>query len=188
MDRLQTSAGVPDRARLRDAAAPRAGAWLGAPPNKILGSKITNAEIHSRVGRRLGAEITQDGPCPFCFGVIDRYGIHPECCTAGGDKTAGHNDIRNGIYVNSGRGSLQPVLEAKGVLSVLRVAETGVGQGDRRRPADVLLCRACDVQTGSRGRGNPKVALEVGVVCPQAQGHMPVAAAETLGAAEVYVR
>eukprot|EP00973_Karenia_brevis_P023894 3294819-Karenia_brevis.AAC.1 len=50
-DRLKESAGELDRARLNGAAAPRAGAWLGAPPNRILGLKMNNAEIHSRVGR-----------------------------------------------------------------------------------------------------------------------------------------
>eukprot|EP00973_Karenia_brevis_P092086 12410686-Karenia_brevis.AAC.1 len=64
----------------------------------------------------------------------------------------------------------------------------GGGQDDRRRPADVLLCRACDVETEVAGAGNGRVALDVGVVCPQAQGHMVAAASESLGAEEKYVR
>ena len=54
----------------------------------------------------------------------------------------------------------------------------------RERPADVMLVRACDVRTGVDGR----VALAVGVVCPQAASHRASGARESLGAAEDYVR
>eukprot|EP00973_Karenia_brevis_P063324 8802677-Karenia_brevis.AAC.1 len=67
----------------------------------------------------------------------------------------------------------------------------GAGQGEgggRERPADVLLCRAHDVRTGNGQRGNGRVALDVGIVCPQAACHLPNAAEEQLGAAESYVR
>ena len=58
-----------------------------------------------------------------------------------------------------------------------------------RRPADVLLCRAQDIRTGSGGNsGAAKVALDVGIICPQAAGHLGDAAAEPLGAAEAYAR
>eukprot|EP00973_Karenia_brevis_P004740 651340-Karenia_brevis.AAC.1 len=77
---------------------------------------------------------------------------------------------------------MAPISEAKGVLNAIRVPAGRGGQDDCRRPADVLLCRACDVETGVAGVGNGRVALDVGVVCPQAQGHMAAAAAESLGA------
>ena len=66
----------------------------------------------------------------------------------------------------------------------------GDGGGDAgRRPADVLICGAQDIWTGSRGHsGETKVALDVGVVCPEAQGHLGEAAAEVLGAAEAYCK
>ena len=38
------------------------------------------------------------------------------------------------------------------------------------------------------GQGAGRVALDIGIVCPQAASHLPDAAAETLGAAETYVR
>eukprot|EP00973_Karenia_brevis_P000254 35717-Karenia_brevis.AAC.1 len=63
LDRLKDAAGDRDRARLNAAAAPRAGWWLGAPPNKVLGLKMSNAEINSRVGRRLGSAIAEEKPC-----------------------------------------------------------------------------------------------------------------------------
>ena len=62
---------------------------------------LTNAEFRSRMGRRLGHELCEESACPFCFGVMDRFGIHPECCMAGGDKTAGHHIIRNDLYGQS---------------------------------------------------------------------------------------
>eukprot|EP00973_Karenia_brevis_P080274 11135188-Karenia_brevis.AAC.1 len=109
---------------------------------------MNNAQIQSRVGRRLGIAISEERPCPFCFGIMDKWGIHPESCTAGGDKTAGHNDIRNGLYTSSKRAGAAPILEAKGILNTLRVPQDRGGQGDRRRPADVLLCKGCDIDTG----------------------------------------
>ena len=57
----------------------------------------------------------------------------------------------------------------------------------RERPADVLLVRASDIRVGS-GSADGKVALDVGVVCPQARSHLEAAARESLGAAESYVR
>ena len=50
-----------------------------------------------------------------------------------------------------------------------------------------MLCRAQDIDTaGVAGAG--RVALDVGIVCPQAASHLANAAAEPLGAAEEYVR
>ena len=64
-------------------------------------------------------------------------------------------------------------------------AATGRGEDDRRRPADILICSAQDVWTGDRGHsGDAKVALDVGIVCPQAQSHLIEASVEVLGAAE----
>ena len=85
-----------------------------------------------------------------------------------------------------------PVLEANGVLNTLGVeGRGGAGHGGgngRERPADVLLCRAQDVRTGNGQRANGRVALDVGIVCPQAACHLTNAAGQPLGAAESYVR
>ena len=78
-----------------------------------------------------------------------------------------------------------PVLEANGVLNLLGVeGRGGAGHGGssgRERPADVLLCRAQDVHTGNGQRGNGRVALDVGIVCPQVACHISNAAGESLG-------
>eukprot|EP00973_Karenia_brevis_P077768 10806529-Karenia_brevis.AAC.1 len=82
---------------------------------------------------------------------MDRWGIHAESCTGGGDKTYGHHIVRNDLYAQSKRGNTGPVLEASGVLNMLGVGDhRGAGQGEgggRERPADVLLCRAHDIRT-----------------------------------------
>ena len=46
-----------------------------------------------------------------------------------------------------------------------------VGSEIEERPADVLLCRAQDIRTGGTS-GAGKVALDVGIVCPQATCHL----------------
>eukprot|EP00973_Karenia_brevis_P069011 9592682-Karenia_brevis.AAC.1 len=111
-DALREGAGERDKARLNMAAAPRSGLWLGAPPSRALDLLLTNAEVTSRVGRRLGVEICEECPCPFCLGVMDRWGMHSDICTAGGDKTYGHHTVRNDLYVHSRRGGTGPILEA----------------------------------------------------------------------------
>ena len=80
---------------------------------------------------------------------------------------------------------MAPVLEAVRLLTQEGAAPASI---QRRRPADVLLCRAQDIRTGAGGNsGAARVALDVGVVCPQAAGHLQEAAGRVLGAAEAYV-
>ena len=120
---------------------------------------------------------------------------------SGGDKNTGHNVLRDRIYKQAQLGGIRPKLEAAHLLvedGRGTVDDGGGGsQGARgdggedagRRPADVLICGAQDIWTGSRGHsGEAKVALDVGVVCPEAQGHLGEAAAEVLGAAEAYCK
>jgi hypothetical protein len=116
---------------------------------------------------------------------MDKYGAHCESCTAGGDKTVNHNVVRDGLYAHSKRAHTAPRLEACGVSRLLGLEDGSDGQV---RPADVLLCRAQDIRTGVGSAGAGKVALDVGIVCPQAAGHLDNAAREPLGAAEEYVK
>ena len=111
----------------------------------------------------------------------------------GGDKVTTHNYTRDTIYKQAQAANIAPQLEAAGVLAG-EPGESGGAAGEqsgdvRRRPADVLVCRAQDIRTGNGGgRGRAKVALDVGIVCPQAPGHLRDAAAGELGAAEQYCR
>ena len=68
--------------------------------------------------------------------------------------------------------------------SLLGFQQTG---DTRERPADVLLCRAQDSIVGTGG-GAGRVALDIGIICPQATCHLANAAEEKVGAAEAYAR
>ena len=103
---------------------------------------------------------------------------------AGGDKIVNHDIVRDDIYVHAKKAHTAPRLEACGVSRLMGLQDERDGQV---RPADVLLCRAQDVQTGF-GVGAGKVALDVGIICPQAAVHLGNSARESLGAAEEYVK
>jgi len=184
-EEMLAAAGVLDKARLQATAAPKAGSWLEAQPNRGLDTHLSNAEVQYGVGRRLGIALCEEHACPFCMGAVDVYGIHGEACTAGGDKTVNHNVVRGDLYLHAKKGHTAPRLEACGVSRLLGLQDDADG---RVRPADVLLCRAQDIQTGMGPGGAGKVALDVGIICPQAAGHLDNTAGEPLGAAEEYVK
>ena len=103
---------------------------------------------------------------------------------AGGDKTVNHNCVRDDVYMQAKRSHVAPQLEVSGVCGLIGLQDT---VDARQRPADVLLCRAQDIHTGVGG-GNGRVALDIGIICPQAAGHLSQASGESLGAAEAYVK
>jgi len=102
----------------------------------------------------------------------------------GGDKTVNHNEVRDDVYAQAKRSHLAPQLEAMGVSSLLGLEQA---RDTRERPADVLLCRAQDIIVGTGG-GAGRVALDIGIICPQAACHLENAARERVGAAEAYAR
>ena len=106
---------------------------------------------------------------------------------SGGDKTAAHPCVRNRLYIHAKGAGTVPVLEAADVLNVFGIPgqegerATGSNTRSRERPADVLLCNAQDVKVGAAGGAAVgRVALDVGVVCPQAGVHLD-SAQERLG-------
>ena len=119
------------------------------------------------------------------MGTVDRFGGHCESCTSGGDKTVNHNVVRDDLYQHARRAHTAPRLEACGVSRLLGLQDDADG---RVRPADVLLCWAQDIHTGLGPVGAGRVALDVGIICPQALGHLDNSAGEPLGAAEEYVK
>ena len=126
---MRDSAGQLEKGRLEATSASKSGTWLDAPPSKPLDLKLTNPEFRSRGGRRLGQELCEECACPFCFGVMDRWGIHAESCTAGGDKTVGHHIVRNDFYAHAKKGNTVPFLEAAGILITSGIDENRVGAG-----------------------------------------------------------
>jgi hypothetical protein len=114
---------------------------------------------------------------------MDRFGSDCEAYTAVGDKTVNQNVIRGDFHMHTKRTHTAPSLEACSVSRLMGLQDEADGQ---IRPADVLLCRAQDVQTGM-GVVDGKVASEIGIIlCPQAMGHLGSTACEFLGAAEEY--
>ena len=154
LEGMVNRAGLWDKARLQAMSAPRPGSWLEAQPNRALDTHLTNAEVQYGVGRRLGSELCEECPCAFCLGVMDRFGVHCEACTAGGDKTVNHNSVRDDIYIHARRAHTAPRLEACGVSRLLGLDDAG----DRRvRPADVLARSAQHVSTGAGPRSTPEL-------------------------------
>jgi hypothetical protein len=68
---MEDEAGQVDKARLLAVAAPHAGTWLGAASSGALDLLMTNEDIRSRVGRRLGGSIEEEGPC-VCLHAMQR--------------------------------------------------------------------------------------------------------------------
>lgn len=133
MQEMLDRAGLWDKARLQAMGAPRSGSWLDAPPNRALTTQLSNAEVQYGVGRRLGCELCEEGPCPFCVGVMDKWGAHCESCMAGGDKTVNHNVVRDVLYAHARRAHTAPRLEACGVTRLLGLEGGGGGQSSAAR-------------------------------------------------------
>ena len=110
-DELLSKAGQHDRARLLAARAPHAGAWLTVEPSRALDQLLANDVVRGRVGRRLGVQIGEEGPCPFCLQVNDGFGAHAEACMGGGDKVATHNTVRDVIHRQARAAGTRPELE-----------------------------------------------------------------------------
>ena len=91
-DTLISRAGVWDKARLEATAAPHSGCWLDAPPGLAFDTQLSSGEVQHGLARRLGVPLCEEHACPFCFGVVDKWGAHCESCMSGGDKTVNHNN------------------------------------------------------------------------------------------------
>ena len=65
--RLQGGANGWEAARWKAVEAPESGMWLDAPPDRNPGSRMSNAEIRSRVSRRLGRKVCDGGAVSIMF-------------------------------------------------------------------------------------------------------------------------
>ena len=95
--------------------------------------------------------------------------------------------IRHYLFGQAKKGTTAPAVEASRLFNVLGVDEvTGrdshahvtLDATSRERPADVLRCRAHEIHFGAAGSGIGWVALDVGIVCLQAESHRSKAAKE----------
>jgi hypothetical protein len=133
----------------------------------------------------LGVDVCEGGiPCRFCGTVMDFQGRHALSCTAGGDCTLEHNEVRDAFFDFSRRARLQPEREAP---ALLRGVSTVDG---KRRPADVLVCGAAafprTLPDGSQGRRHPRVAFDFAVINALGRGHWQETSHEPGSAAENY--
>ena len=82
-----------ESARLKALQARSAGAFLDGVPSSAGGTLLNGNEFRSRVGRRLGRELCDEGMCPSCGQQMDRFGAHAEGGMCGGDVTRRHNGV-----------------------------------------------------------------------------------------------
>ena len=125
-----------------------AGSWLNAVPSKAIGTHVDPFLFKPMVQRWLRVPLFEgEFYCPFCDGVVDRYGDHCLTCSCGGDRTKRHNLIRNAIFHLCNGSGLNPELERPGLLQPRPLTgslqENGAERdpNTNRRPADVYLPR-----------------------------------------------
>ena len=75
------------------------------------------ASFRITIARRLRLAIQpEDGSCPRCGGLMDRFGDHALTCSCAGDRTRRHNALRNLVYGAATEGGLGPEKEKAGLL------------------------------------------------------------------------
>ena len=116
-DAMLASVEMWDKARLEAAAASHSGSWLDAVPSQVLDTQLSNAEVQYGVGRRLGVQLCSEGPCPFCLGVMDRWGAHCESCMSGGTRQS--IIIISGMLYTHRRGARAQRLSWKPLVSLV---------------------------------------------------------------------
>jgi hypothetical protein len=129
---------------------PGAGAWLTANPVED-GREIDAPLFKVALKRRLRVPVfDNDGFCPCCGGVMDRWGDHATVCACGGDRTVRHNAVRDVCLEEAAGGGLRPEREKAGLFPSRPEADdlpAPASASAGRRPADIWLPR------GSKGRG-----------------------------------
>ena len=137
-----------DKARLRAASAPHAGAWLSAPATRTLGLRLTSAEFSVAALLRIGADLLgSESWCSKCDQVLTRRCDHGPRCRGGGNITTRHNSLRDECFFRCLSAGMPAERELSGLLP----------SDPRRRPADVFL-------PNCPGKG--PVALDFAVTCP----------------------
>ncbi len=149
---LPTAASMARRAHLSLISASGAGLFLSATPCKAAQLDNDPALYVAMLQRWLRIPFSeQDVECPYCDGVLDRFGDHALVCCCGGDRTRRHNLLRNMVFYAASAANLHPELERPGLLPHRPLHgstyENGVAMGQddgdpgSRRPADVYIPR-----------------------------------------------
>ena len=174
-----------DKARLNAYTTETACTWTGAIPSKTLDTALTSEEFCDNIALQLGVDVQDEVlPCTFCVMPCDMRGRHALSCTAGGDNTCEHNELRDEVYAWCQRARFRPELEKSGLLHDLELP------GGRRRPADVLVCHRPALLHGLPGgpaaEGTTKVALDLAVINALGQGQHQLTFEGQLRAAIAY--
>ena len=124
------------------------GKFLHVAPSPNTGNHMDPLLFRTAVMRWVRAPLAQEeGTCPMCDGVLDRYGDHCLVCPCGGDRTKRHNHLRNRVFLFSTTAGLNPELEKPGLLQprpqISGASESGAASNDPsgRRHADVYVPR-----------------------------------------------
>ena len=105
--------------------------------------------------RRLRAPVyDEDGFCPCCGDLLDKWGDHALTCPCGGDRTVRHNAIRNVCFEEASHAGMRPEREKAGLLPERPASDELPQRRSARRPADVWL---------PRGQSNQPEALDFAV-------------------------
>ena len=135
METIQNTSQPFDVARVNTYSAPGVNRCLDEAPSRALDKHLSSAELISSIKLTLGVDVADGNSlCRYCAAVVDAKGIHPNSCTAGGDCTLRHNEVRDKLYRWALRGRLDAELEKAGILD-----EPAVMIPSMRRPADVLI-------------------------------------------------
>jgi hypothetical protein len=133
-ERQLASSTVAGRAVLLSEAEPGARAFLAALPSGR--TRIEPALFTTELGQRLGmTEALQDGWCPQCDSVLDRFSYHAAVCVAGGERVQRHNALRDLLHWWLDVAGLKPEKEKPGLLLPHRPDDSVA----ERRPADIFL-------------------------------------------------
>jgi len=147
---IKAAAALSDHARhahLGLTSAPHAGCWLHTTPSPATNNQMDPLHFKTAIQRWLRMPILgEDGICPLCDGVLDKFGDHCLVCPMGGDRTRRHNLLRNHVYHFAASAGLHPELEKPGLIQprpfIGAIAEDGSRHNpEARRPADVYLPR-----------------------------------------------
>ena len=135
---------------LRDPATDHTWLWMLATP---AGREVPAREFSLAARLRIGADVVEQGAkCACCGGPLDRRGRHALRC-APGESTRGHNWVSNTLLDVASLADSSSVAEPRGLVP----SRPGL------RPADLL---------SSAAFGRP-TALDVSIVCPEAEGAGP---------------
>ncbi len=178
-------AGHDDAARLNAYSAKTTCRWTGVTPSKTLDTELANDAFVDHVAMQLGVDVAEEVvSCSFCGMVCDTRGRHQLSCTAGGDSTLVHNEVRDETYAWCQRARLRPKLEKTGLLHDMELPD------GRRRPADVLVCQHVGFLHGLPGAPAPpdasRVALDFAVINALGQNHHEETLDAPLTAAQNY--